>query len=379
MQNIDDKSALEEPPRPYSGFDVVWSHAAKDRKDIAASARALKCCESILVRPVGAAKDEMNLIMARVRAMIPSALLPRICDTTRSLTSRLAASDFLDEIYVLKGGCGPRRIRLNNTAYPQPRRVTYSDEAKVDVQAEEGYIWLYAYTQFGRLPEDWRCRLMPDEIKALRHKVHALAKATGTLSPACALCEPTAMQLMMYYAAFGSGVGRHRDNFCSNHLVQQLSGMDVMKEMESGHSASGDQNSQIVGSDVLIWSDGNANMVLKLSFPDPELEHGQARTEYIVHPHYCINMGSGTLFIFKAIDDLYFCHEAAFEPFWIEFAGNGGYRFAYVFRWLQSVRMFSAKYPYAMKVPKELQAKVDESRAKKKRKAARDSSWMPGR
>ena len=161
-------------------------------------------------------------------------------------------------------------------------------------------------------------------------------------------------------------------------MVQYCSGADVIKQMISGHSASGDQNSQIVGSDVLLWTDGNAEMYLKLSFPDPGKPTDQNRDGYIIHPSFCIPMAPGTLLIFKAIDDLLFCHEASFDAISLDFHGDDGYRFVYVFRWLQSVRIFSAEPPYKMTLPAELKEKVEKSRADAKRKRTRDRSWRPG-
>ena len=161
-------------------------------------------------------------------------------------------------------------------------------------------------------------------------------------------------------------------------MEQYCTGVDVIKEIISGHSASGDQNSQMVGSDVLLWTDGNAQMFLKLSFPDPGKPTDQNRKEYIIHPHFCIPMAAGTLLIFKAIDDLLFCHETAFHEVCLDFHEDCGYRFVYVFRWLQSVRMFSVEPPYAMIVPAELKAKLEENRAAIKRKRACDKSWRAG-
>ena len=61
-------------------------------------------------------------------------------------------------------------MRINETKYPQPRRVTWS-------VAMPGNM-LFAYTQFGRKPEDFRCRPMPLAVYKLgRHLWH------------CALCR----------------------------------------------------------------------------------------------------------------------------------------------------------------------------------------------
>ena len=50
-------------------------------------------------------------------------------------------------------------MKLNSTTYAQPRRATFSVLAR-DATCPETE-WLYAYTQHGREPEDFRCRPMP--------------------------------------------------------------------------------------------------------------------------------------------------------------------------------------------------------------------------
>lgn len=165
-----------------------------------------------------------------------------------------------------------------------------------------------------------------------------------------------------YFTAYKSCVGRHRDNWSTDHFCRYLDGEDLFGSQE-GHSASSDTNSQVVGSDVLIWTIGNAPMVMKLSFANSD-DLTQSRNEYVVHPAYSIPCAHGTLLVFPAIDDLFFCHEACFEPQVLDAFGNSGYRFAYVFRWLQSKREFyiSSGRKHAMKVPEELQEKLAASK-----------------
>ena len=96
-----------------------------------------------------------------------------------------------------------------------------------------------------------------------------------------------------------------------------------------------------LGSDVLLWSEGNTPMVLFLSFP-PELDEaciGNTKS-YTVHPTFTVPCAGGTLFIFTCLDDLFFCHEAHFEEQVLKSAGATGYRFVFVFRWLTSARRF---------------------------------------
>ena len=44
----------------------------------------------------------------------------------------------------------------------------------------------------------------------------------------------------------------------------------------------------------------------------------------------------GTLFVFSPIDDLFYCHEAFFEPATLSRFGATGYRLAFVMRWLSA-------------------------------------------
>ena len=72
------------------------------------------------------------------------------------------------------------------------------------------------------------------------------------------------------------------------------------------------RNAQLANSNVLILTLGNAPMVLKLSFPG--VEGSSKRSTYEVHPLLSVPCRFGTLFVFSPIDDLFYCHEAFFEP-----------------------------------------------------------------
>ena len=250
--------ATELPP-----FRIEWGPISEA---LGAKYGAISGCESVLIRPT--VTLELEHIMRRVRALMPEAMFPRHDDTAKSLAKRLAECDFLDDIHVRKGGTGTKFIRLNATQYPQPRRVSWSEPWKDgdDSETEDSVWYLYGYESYAtyREPKDWRCRPMPPPVLDLKHYIHSVAKATGRLSEYCAQCEPTACQLMMYYVLFGSHIARHRDNFSHSHFLQYLDGEDVLATMTSGPSASGDRNtySQVIGSDVLVWTDGPAEMFL---------------------------------------------------------------------------------------------------------------------
>ena len=237
---------------------------------------------------------------------------------------------------------------------------------------------LFAYPQYGRLPEDWRCRAMPLALFHLGLALWQVAKPF--LGPYSQRHPPVACQLMLYYGLFGSSIGRHRDYFTADQAVRALvDGEDVLTNA-TGHAASSDDHSraptpqgpQVPGSDVLVWTEGNLDMNLCLSFPRSLLEEDvRDKDRYIKHPNFTVRCTHGTLFVFNHLDDLHFCHEA--EP--CDSSGSelweGGCRFAYVFRCLSTVQLFHASSSHNMRLSDE-QVSAEVERMRKKRKQKRE-------
>ena len=117
-ENVDGSVETWEPP----SFKIVWGPVSEER---AVRFGAISGCESILIRPTMTL--ELEGILQRIRALMPDAMFPREGDDADSLARRLGDCDFLDDIHCRKGGTGRRYIRLNNTTYAQPRRVTWSE------------------------------------------------------------------------------------------------------------------------------------------------------------------------------------------------------------------------------------------------------------
>jgi hypothetical protein len=91
------------------------------------------------------------------------------------------------------------------------------------------------------------------------------------------------------------------------------------------------QYAQYKGTDVLIFSMGNTKMNMGLSFPETKAE-ARDRTRYRQPSHLRIPLIPGTLLVYSPLDDLFFCHEVAFQanpP-----SPPSAYRVAFVFRWL---------------------------------------------
>ena len=107
-----------DPSKPPP-FTIVWGPISEER---AVRFSAISGCESVLIRPTTTL--EIEDIMRRIRELMPDAMFPRADDDAKSLAQRLGDCDFLDDIHCRKGGTGRKYIRLNQTTYAQPRRVT---------------------------------------------------------------------------------------------------------------------------------------------------------------------------------------------------------------------------------------------------------------
>ena len=276
------RGAREEPTPPVLPHARLWGPVPAAE---AHRVGALAAAASVLIRPSDACN--MGSTFARVRALLPEDIYPQSDDTAVTLAQRLGASEVLDDIHSPRGGrgTGGRSVRLNASQYPQPRRVTWSVEAAA-AHLVPGVGWvqpLYAYTQARRPPQDWRCRLMPAVLSDFMVELWRLA--LPYLGPVSARSPPNACQLMLYYVLFGSTIGRHRDNYSTADLLRALEPeLDQDNLSFDGHTASGDSNSQVVHSDVLVWSDGDS-MTLSLSFPPPH-DRRANRDDYVVHPKF---------------------------------------------------------------------------------------------
>ena len=178
-------------------------------KDVAQAEGALAAVSSVCFTP-----EVRRDVLAAARAEIPEHVIPRCDDTVANLVDRLSASDWLDDLHVLHKGNGTpgkegMRVRLNATTYPQPRRKAWSDE--------DGEGRLYMYTDFGRLPCDYSCSTMPPAVANLRDELYQAAfPFLGETSRGAG--KPNSVQLLLYYTAFNSRIGRHRDNYTVRHL-----------------------------------------------------------------------------------------------------------------------------------------------------------------
>ena len=89
------------------------------------------------------------------------------------------------------------------------------------------------------------------------------------------------------------------------------------------------------------------------------------RDGYVTHPYLSVPCSAGTLFVFKHMDDLHFCHEAQFAD---GVGRSPGHRFAFVFRWLQLERSVytNVEKKHGMKLNAE-QSKRERERQRERR------------
>jgi hypothetical protein len=273
---------------------------------------------------------------------LPSEVLPCADDTPETLAARLGASSFLDDAHVLNIQQGQRQTRSERAeAVPVERDAASSTTAQVVVSgggfSAQGRGWrpggpLFNYSAYGRLAEDVRSQPMPYPVFTLGEQLWLAAMPY--LCEASRRNPPTHCQLLLYYVLFNSSMGRHRDNYTVRHLRAMLDG-----EAAAGSTSAGMENSQRLGSEVLLYTEGSAPMDFTLTFPQPDDLYGDIKT-YVKRAAFVIPLSRGTLMVFKDVDDQFFCHEASFNAAALSSCGPGGCRICYVYRWCTSVKNF---------------------------------------
>ena len=319
--------------RPSVSHARGWGPVLKE------AARAVGC-----VRPAASVAIIPTIpreVVAAALQCVPAEVLPRTDDSRESLAARLGASPFLDDAHVLnkgngrRGANGRKRRRLNDSCYAAPRRKSWSVVVFSEHYDEEGekVVALCNYSAYGRLAEDVRCTPMPWPVLSLGEQVWLAAMPY--LSEQSRRNPPTHCQLLLYYVLFQSCMGRHRDNYTVRHLKALLQG-DVG---DAGSAHANMENSQRLGSEVLLYTEGPTPMDFALSFP-PSTHLDAPIADYVRRSVFTIRLGRGTLMIFKDCDDQFFCHEAAFDESTLEAAEASGHRLCFVFRWCTSVQNF---------------------------------------
>jgi hypothetical protein len=126
-------------------------------------------------------------------------------------------------------------------------------------------------------------------------------------------------------------MGYHRDNFNVQFIKDIVSGKAIQL---NGHPSGGGENSQIVGSNVLVLTMGNKPMKFSFRFPSSGNVKDSSKT-YIKSPKHQFASGNLTISVLDPIDDIMMKNGASFVYNRIE-KKNHWLRVVYCLRWLQS-------------------------------------------
>jgi hypothetical protein len=171
-----------------------------------------------------------NLILPELRE-----LREKKTQVSKEETSRIVRDNMkFDEFTSNKNGTNPAggTIRKSLSFHPTPFRKNYSDGMSVTVGEGEKEE-LYSYTLAFVKPFEWRAELMTEEIAEF--KVCVWKAVWNHLSPLSKLMPPNGIQTLLYLNSMGGHINPHRD-------------------MSPNMRVDPDQNSQIIGSSVIVVS-----------------------------------------------------------------------------------------------------------------------------
>lgn len=266
--------------------------------------------------------------------MLPAEVVPVECDTPESLALRIAHACFFDELAALDGGgrSGRKRRRLNETVYRQPRRKAWSVVVE-DVHLNDDAMPVRTMYAYGKKNSRIRTLLhatpMPWPVFELG--VQCFLSVRHVLAQVCASSPPNHCQMLAYYGLFDSKCGRHKDDHKKEDFHKVL--LDYMTPTDAANKSKG---AMVPGSDVLVYSAGPLPVLFAWCFTRKQLGHFVEREMYEIHPYMQLDLPHGSVFVFKAMDDLHFYHEINIQ--WTR-AKPTDHRFAFVFRWLGEAQL----------------------------------------
>jgi hypothetical protein len=282
-------------------------------------------------------KDDKNALIY-VTGDLDRMLIPVSTDDKRSLVGRISKSKYLDDIVVYY----PQPSVLNEsfTSHQPKRRSEGIVKKSVHVfhgSNGEGQskriITLPNYTSYGRHQDNWQGR--PMKLSTFVASLICWRVCWKYLTEVSRKNPPNHCQILFYYGALKSKMGYHRDNFNVQFIKDIISGKTIQL---NGHPSGGGENSQIVGSNVLVLTMGNKPMKFSFRFPSSGNVKGSRKT-YVTSPKHQFTCGNLTISVLDPIDDIMMTHGASFVYNRIE-KKDHWLRVGYCFRWLQSYRDF---------------------------------------
>ena len=241
-------------------------------------------------------------VLDKIVDELDSNLLPKSIDTKEDLISRIATSKYLDDIIIYN----PAYSVLNEdiqSHQPKRRSEGVAMGSIFEYRGRDGegqgklVIKLPNYTSYARYPDNWHGRPMKDST--FLAGLICWRACWPFLTEISRRCPPTHCQLLFYYGAFKSHIGQHRDNSNIQYIKNIVSG-NIQKRI--GHASGGGENSQILGSNVLVLTVGNKPMLFKFKYPQSTNLTGK-RVTYKTNPKHQFTCGTMTISVLDPIDD----------------------------------------------------------------------------
>jgi hypothetical protein len=153
---------------------------------------------------------------------------------------------------------------------------------------------------------------------------------------------PNFMQICVYTALNETGMGRHRDNYTKAGLQRMKKGLDPG---DPDATYLGVRNSQVHGTNVYVYTVGNAPMKMVFAFPNPSKGSSQNVEDYLEIDCYSIECGDGHLTVLDPMDDVFGQHGLCFDSLELVAVRERGstdlrHRFAVVMRRCGNVEEF---------------------------------------
>ena len=163
---------------------------------------------------------------------------------------------------------------------------------------------LFIYVSFVQHPDDWHGYLMNKD--GFIFILYAWIYTWPYLTSVSRRYPPTHTQILFYYGKLsGNGLSTkpYRANFSSHNIKKIISGAPISL---NGHPYTGAKNSQIVGSNVLVYTEGNRPQTFSLQYPSDN--YLQDHKHYKVLPLFQISCGQGTISALDPVDNLLMTH-----------------------------------------------------------------------
>ena len=144
--------------------------------------------------------------------------------------------------------------------------------------------------------------------------------------------------MIFYHRVLGKHMGPHKDNFGGTAIKRLCDGDTPFVE---GATIGGCENSQVIGSSVIIYTRGNCPMKFIFKYASLGNPVTQSRSYYVTSPSYQIRMGDGWITVMDPMDDLLMLHSVVFDEDVEEQPDH--YRIAWVYRNLHVKKDFNVE------------------------------------